>query len=118
MTPVSQTLHFKTQTKVPRVGVMLVGLGGNNGSTVAAGILANKNNMTWSTKASYHSYLYRADVAVVVLFSALSADVVYSYRGGCFVTSCAVGRVCDVFFANLVLFRCGAGSGRCFVTLF
>lgn len=51
MTPVSQTLHFKTQTKVPKVGVMLVGLGGNNGSTVAAGILANKHGLTWNTKA-------------------------------------------------------------------
>ena len=52
VTPVRQTLHFKTQTTVPRVGVMLVGLGGNNGSTVAAGILANKNGLTWNTKAS------------------------------------------------------------------
>jgi myo-inositol-1-phosphate synthase len=29
---------------------MLVGLGGNNGSTFVAGILANKHKMTWSTK--------------------------------------------------------------------
>lgn len=52
VTPVSQTLYFKTQRNVPRVGVMLVGLGGNNGSTVAAGILANKHDITWNTKAS------------------------------------------------------------------
>lgn len=50
MTPVNETLHFKTQLKVPRVGVMLVGLGGNNGSTVAAGIIANKQGLTWNTK--------------------------------------------------------------------
>ncbi|CAM9619826.1 unnamed protein product [Pylaiella littoralis] len=50
VTPVSQTLHFKTQIKVPKVGVMLVGLGGNNGSTVAAGILANQHGLTWNTK--------------------------------------------------------------------
>lgn len=50
VTPVSQTLFFKTERNVPRVGVMLVGLGGNNGSTVAAGILANKHNITWNTK--------------------------------------------------------------------
>ena len=31
-----------TEKKVPKVGVMLVGLGGNNGSTFVAGILANK----------------------------------------------------------------------------
>lgn len=50
VTPVSQTLHFKTQIKVPKVGVMLVGLGGNNGSTVVAGILANQHGLTWNTK--------------------------------------------------------------------
>lgn len=50
MKPVSQTLYFKTQRHVPRVGVMLIGLGGNNGSTVAAGIIANKLGLTWNTK--------------------------------------------------------------------
>ncbi len=29
---------------------MLVGWGGNNGSTVTAGILANKHNIKWETK--------------------------------------------------------------------
>lgn len=29
---------------------MLVGLGGNNGSTVAASILANRNKMSWLTR--------------------------------------------------------------------
>lgn len=29
---------------------MLVGLGGNNGSTIVAGILANKKKLTWETK--------------------------------------------------------------------
>ena len=28
--------------KVPKLGVMLVGLGGNNGSTFTAGLIANK----------------------------------------------------------------------------
>ncbi|CAM9434432.1 unnamed protein product [Ascophyllum nodosum] len=50
VTPVNETLHFKTQLRVPRVGLMLVGLGGNNGSTAAAGVLANKHDMTWNTK--------------------------------------------------------------------
>jgi myo-inositol-1-phosphate synthase len=36
--------------KVPRVGVMLVGWGGNNGSTVTAAITANKHNITWQRK--------------------------------------------------------------------
>lgn len=29
---------------------MLVGLGGNNGTTLAASILANKHNISWSTR--------------------------------------------------------------------
>ena len=35
---------------MPRIGVMLVGLGGNNGSTFTAGILANKRQLSWRTK--------------------------------------------------------------------
>jgi len=45
---------FKTERKVPRVGMMLVGLGGNNGSTVAGGIIANQEKMTWHTKEGIH----------------------------------------------------------------
>lgn len=41
---------FKTQLKVPKVGVMLVGWGGNNGSTVTAAILANKHQLSFETK--------------------------------------------------------------------
>jgi myo-inositol-1-phosphate synthase len=33
---------------------MLVGWGGNNGSTVTAGILANRYNITWNTKKGKH----------------------------------------------------------------
>jgi len=48
--PIIQTKRIRTESKVPRLGVMLVGLGGNNGSTFTAGILANKNNMSWATR--------------------------------------------------------------------
>lgn len=41
---------IQTEKKVPKLGVMLVGLGGNNGSTFVAGILANKQKMTWATR--------------------------------------------------------------------
>ena len=48
---VNKLVHeIKTKKAVPKVGVMLVGLGGNNGSTFTAGILANKKNQTWETK--------------------------------------------------------------------
>ncbi|KDD74931.1 myo-inositol-1-phosphate synthase [Helicosporidium sp. ATCC 50920] len=48
--PETVNYEFKTDLKVPKLGVMLVGLGGNNGTTVAAGILANKHGVTWMTK--------------------------------------------------------------------
>ncbi|EPY28510.1 myo-inositol-1-phosphate synthase [Strigomonas culicis] len=48
--PVDTSLSFRTDRKVPRVGTMLVGWGGNNGSTLTAGILANKLGVSWRTK--------------------------------------------------------------------
>jgi len=48
--PKTTAMNFRTETTVPKVGMMLVGLGGNNGTTVTGGILANKFNMTWMTK--------------------------------------------------------------------
>ena len=50
VSPVTHTLTFKTDCKVPRVGCMLVGWGGNNGSTVTAAVLANKLNLQWRTR--------------------------------------------------------------------
>lgn len=41
---------IQTSRHVPNLGVMLVGLGGNNGSTFVAGILANKKKLSWETK--------------------------------------------------------------------
>ena len=48
--PTKENLVFKTQRKVPKTGLMLVGLGGNNGSTAVGGILANKLKLSWNTK--------------------------------------------------------------------
>lgn len=50
VTLVNESLIFKTERKVGKVGLMLVGWGGNNGSTATAGILANKLKMSWRTK--------------------------------------------------------------------
>lgn len=52
--PKSTQYTFKTSRKVPRVGVMLVGLGGNNGTTVAGGLIANREKLTWHTKEGKH----------------------------------------------------------------
>jgi myo-inositol-1-phosphate synthase len=50
VTPVTQRFTFKTDRKIPKLGVMIVGLGGNNGSTCVAGVLANKHKISWNTK--------------------------------------------------------------------
>jgi len=50
ITPKETKYTFKTETKVPRLGVMIVGLGGNNGTTVVAGCIANREGITWRTK--------------------------------------------------------------------
>lgn len=48
--PQTDSLHIRTARKVPRLGVMLVGWGGNNGSTLTAALLANKMGLSWRTK--------------------------------------------------------------------
>ncbi|CAG9832607.1 unnamed protein product [Diabrotica balteata] len=50
VTPISENLVLKTSKKVPKLGVMLVGWGGNNGSTFTAAVIANKLGLTWPTK--------------------------------------------------------------------
>lgn len=42
--------NFRTDIKVPKLGCMLVGWGGNNGSTLTAAIIANQKGMSWHTK--------------------------------------------------------------------
>lgn len=48
--PVIQQKSIVTEKTVPRLGVMLVGLAGNNGTTFVAGAIANKERMSWETK--------------------------------------------------------------------
>jgi myo-inositol-1-phosphate synthase len=55
VTPKTVDLTFKTERKVPKLGVMLVGWGGNNGSTLTAGILANKHGVSWNTRTGKHT---------------------------------------------------------------
>lgn len=58
LTPKTYDYVFRTDRKVPKLGVMLVGWGGNNGSTFTAGIIANKEKMTWQTKSGVKSANY------------------------------------------------------------
>lgn len=48
--PESKTLLIRTELKLPKLGLMLVGWGGNNGSTITAALLANKKKLDWETK--------------------------------------------------------------------
>ncbi|KDN50405.1 Myo-inositol-1-phosphate synthase [Tilletiaria anomala UBC 951] len=64
-TPTATTYQFRTQRQVPKTGLMLVGWGGNNGTTITAAILANKHNITWHNKEglqipNYYGSLVRA----------------------------------------------------------
>ncbi|EQC40828.1 inositol-3-phosphate synthase [Saprolegnia diclina VS20] len=61
-TPVSEEYVITTSTKVPKLGVMIVGLGGNNGSTLVAGVLANKLGLTWTDKEGLHKADYFGSV--------------------------------------------------------
>jgi myo-inositol-1-phosphate synthase len=70
VTPVTEKLIFQTDRVVPKVGLMLVGWGGNNGTTVTAGILANKLKLNWNTKEglqtpNYFGSLTQASVASI-----------------------------------------------------
>lgn len=48
--------------QVPKLGVMLVGWGGNNGSTVTAAVLANRLGLTWKTKEGLQSANYYGSI--------------------------------------------------------
>lgn len=50
VTPKQTEFKLRTDRRVPKVGIMLVGLGGNNGTTVAAGIIANREGICWRSR--------------------------------------------------------------------
>jgi len=62
--PKETVYDFKTQTAVGKVGLMLVGLGGNNGSTVTAGILANRRKLEWDTREGSRKANYYGSVVM------------------------------------------------------
>lgn len=50
VTVAKTSFTFRTITTVPKLGVMLVGWGGNNGTTITAAVLANRLGLEWNTK--------------------------------------------------------------------
>jgi myo-inositol-1-phosphate synthase len=60
--------------------LMLVGLGGNNGSTIAAMVMANRHNLTWHTKegvqnANYYGSIVRASTIRLGMDTKTGKDV-------------------------------------------
>lgn len=50
VTPKTQQVRFRTDVRVPKVGLMMVGWGGNNGTTTTAGVVANRLGLKWETR--------------------------------------------------------------------
>ncbi|KAM8712114.1 hypothetical protein ACLKA7_012610 [Drosophila subpalustris] len=49
--PETTALKIRTARRVPKLGVMLVGWGGNNGSTLTAALEANRRQLQWRKKS-------------------------------------------------------------------
>uniref|UniRef100_A0A8C9FBA3 Inositol-3-phosphate synthase 1 n=1 Tax=Pavo cristatus TaxID=9049 RepID=A0A8C9FBA3_PAVCR len=81
--PCSTRFTFRTARHVPRLGLMLVGWGGNNGTTVTAAVLANRLGLSWMTKtgrkkANYYGSLLQA--STVCLGAGPTGDVYVPFR--------------------------------------
>lgn len=63
-TPKETVYDFKVERAIPKTGMMLVGLGGNNGTTVTAGIIANRRNLTWPTREGDRTANYYGSVTM------------------------------------------------------
>ena len=63
-TPKETHYDFKVERKVGKVGMMLVGWGGNNGTTVTAGIIANRRGLTWDTREGRRTANYYGSVVM------------------------------------------------------
>ena len=62
--PKETVYDFKVERKVGKVGMMLVGLGGNNGTTVTAGIIANRRGLVWDTREGPRAANYYGSVVM------------------------------------------------------
>jgi myo-inositol-1-phosphate synthase len=62
--PKETVYDFKIERQVGKVGMMLVGWGGNNGSTVTAGIIANRRGLVWQTRQGPQAANYYGSVVM------------------------------------------------------
>lgn len=61
-TPTAKKYTFRTRRQVPKLGLMLVGIGGNNGSTILGTVLANKHHICWNTKEGLQTPNYLGSI--------------------------------------------------------
>ncbi|GAW21037.1 hypothetical protein ANO14919_105500 [Xylariales sp. No.14919] len=61
-TPKETLYDFKVGRRIPKTGMMLVGWGGNNGTTVTAGIIANRRGLVWETREGPRAANYYGSV--------------------------------------------------------
>lgn len=62
--PKETVYDFKVEREIPKVGMMLVGWGGNNGTTVTAGIIANRHGLVWDTREGPRAANYYGSVVM------------------------------------------------------
>jgi myo-inositol-1-phosphate synthase len=78
--PKEVVYDFKVDGAVGKVGMMLVGWGGNNGSTVTAGIIANRRGLVWDTRkgqqvANYYGSVVMASTTKLGVDSATGEEI-------------------------------------------
>lgn len=60
--PYDRTYRFRTENKPRKLGLMQVGWGGNNGTTLTAAVIANQHNITWETRDRVHMPNYNGSL--------------------------------------------------------
>ncbi|KAF8883277.1 hypothetical protein BD779DRAFT_1540443 [Infundibulicybe gibba] len=60
--PTVEPFEFQTRRTVSKTGLMMIGIGGNNGTTLCATILANRHNIVWHTKSGIQQPNYIGSV--------------------------------------------------------
>lgn len=80
VTPTASDYEFKVDLKVPKVGLLLVGIGGNNGTTLLGATLANKHNISFENKEgvvkpNYYGSVTQASTVKIGVDKEIGEDV-------------------------------------------
>lgn len=81
--PEKTEYQFRVERQVPKLGIMLVGWGGNNGTTVTAAVIANQKKLSWPTKEGVRQANYFGSVtqaSTVCLGTGPDGDVYIPFK--------------------------------------